>query len=237
MSFKRMVKTEYNWSPESRDGLAKTGYFMCVGPKQGKVRLSGATDRWANPASKDDLYSMEMRIVGTQEVIEAWMLKNNFSEEKIDQVINNAFGIDNMNDPEFLDAIASEPKRVVSKREDPFQLISSFNAKINQALEQTNQKYNIKLKNNKEEEKTSPNRRNLKKRSPRKVSTAEFQTRYNALKPTQVLNVSELDETGNGAKVMKRPKDMAKFKTREGTNLVSDNESTLNLAVSFLQVE
>ena len=237
-SLKQAIEENIYWQVVARHPTTATTATASKGssvqPKIKKCKLRGAIHQWKKPDHKHDLYVPSLRIVGTEEELEAWMKRHSYTQDQIDTAIDEAFGLENINDPEFkaLTAVVKKPRSTLSSA-DALNALRQFNL----SLKDKNQR--VKLCNSKNEEKTSPSRRIMRKNKVTPTSTSEdadtneqkdetvpkvvvdrpidtkmiipsvlkkkIEQRIKALKEGFVLDVSDFDAHGNGIKIIQKP--------------------------------
>jgi hypothetical protein len=178
--------------------------------KINKYKLRSAFARWKKPETKHDLFVPSLRILGTEEEITVWMKKYGYTQDQIDGALDEAFGFENTDDPEFkeLTAVTRQKHTVISSQQALLSL-REFNKSAKSIAD-----HPVKLINAMNEEKTSPKKRVVKKTvKPDEdknviipsVLKKKMEQRLKQLKEGQVLDVSEMDTSGNGAKAIQRP--------------------------------
>lgn len=210
------------------------------------MRLNDALSWWET--HPNDLFCSNHLIVGNQEDIASFMQHHHYDLKEIEYTINDAFGIENRADEDFLILIAPEstspltvekedasssyttmepqisfPVAAVSHKKpqdisyNPFNALKSFNSKVD-----TGYTPRVRLMNSKNEEKTSPKKRIIRKNITPETDTdtnnhhetvVPIKTKLKSLKDTQVLDITNYDWIrGTGARAI--PKPSANDKTR-----------------------
>ena len=199
------------------------------------LSLLGAPARWRTSAGRADVYAPSEHLVGTEEELKGHDL-------------SGAFRASDQTSARFKEACKA--LRVPATRRAQFKSPMRLLRQFNEATGADEGKKVIKLRNTRNEEKTSPRRTRLLKRVPagQEDTTDDvvlgaplerappFAKRVQALEPHQVLDVSNLDAaTGKGARVCARPG--ARDHTRrglEGVPLVSKTGAPLCVALRWL---
>jgi len=201
--------------------------YTLVGTPTGRIlALSGAPMRWKSDAGKNDVYVPGVRVVGTEGAVRAWLSEHG----KDVSLLEGAFRAGDQTTQRYKDAVRAvrpppvprapkEPKSVaaaVGHLRSPLRMVRQFNARI--ALDQP-----IKLRNQRNEEKTSPCKSVLLRKvragdedttedtvlgaplTPHKHIVA-LQKRMASLPPQKVLDITTYDPTtGKGARTLPKP--------------------------------
>lgn len=211
--------------------------------------------RWKSEAGKNDLYVPGARVVGTEAAVTAWLRSHNHSLD----VLALAFRAGDQTTSRYKDAVkaartprlpkapaVATPKSKVVRMKSPLRMVRQFNARID--LDQP-----IKLRNQRNEEKTSPCKSALLKRvRPGEEDTTEdtvlgapmvsqkhlaaLQKRMDDLPHHKVLDVSTYDpSTGKGARLVPRPapRDLTR-RGVEGVPLVARTGDSLRTLLGLL---
>ncbi len=239
---------EYNLTLDSLKKANDDNYYWQVYVRPGskvlkKFKLTSAVQRWTKDESKNDLYSPSLRIVGNQEEITRWMSSRNYAPEQIESILDEAFGSDNTDDPEFKELTAR--KKAITKSQ-ALDALKQFNVSIS-GKSSTN--LEVKLCNAMNEEKTSPKMRMMKKNVSTSNDTTtttpstyqlkkKIEARINRLKDGQVLDVSSLDgNDGKGMKVIQRP--LSNDRVRHGISdlpIISSSEEMFEHVLVVLEL-
>ena len=208
-------------------------YTLVGTPTNRTLALSGASMRWKSEAGKHDLYVPGVRVAGTETAVRTWLAEHG----KDVSLLDGAFRAGDQTTQRYKDAVRAvrpppaprAPKETktpaVGRMRSPLRMVRQFNARIE--LDQP-----IKLRNQRNEEKTSPCKSVLLRKvragdedttedtvlgaplQPHKHIVA-LQKRMAALKPQKVIDVSTYDPTtGKGARTL--PKPSARDLTRRG---------------------
>lgn len=198
--------------------------YTLIGASTGRIlALSGAPMRWKSAAGKNDLYVPGVRVVGTETTVRAWLAEHG----KDVSLLDGAFRAGDQTTQRYKDAVRAarpppvarppkEPKTTVGRLRSPLRMVRQFNARI--ALDQP-----IKLRNQRNEEKTSPCKSVLLRKvragdedttedtvlgaplTPHKHIVA-LQKRIASLPPQKVLDITTYDPTtGKGARTLPKP--------------------------------
>lgn len=192
-------------------------YTLIGAPVERVLSLQGAPMRWRSEAGRADLYVPGVRVVGTEAAVRTWLAGRGHDLALLD----TAFRAGDQTTQRYKDAVRADrpppapkaPKAIpassVGRMKSPLRVVRQFNERID--LDQP-----IKLRNHRNEEKTSP----CKSALLRKVKTDDtpeepipsskhlvaLQRRIADLPPQKVLDVSAYDpNTGKGARVCTRP--------------------------------
>lgn len=193
-------------------------YTLIGGPVERTLSLQGAPMRWRSEAGRSDLYVPGVRVVGTEAAVRAWLTEHTHDLALLD----TAFRAGDQATQRYKDAVkAARPPTVpktkalpppsAGRMRSPLRIVRQFNERID--LDKP-----IKLRNHRNEEKTSPCKSVLLRRvrpddAPEdpapsvmpKYLTA-LQKRMADLPPQKVLDVSAYDfHTGKGARICPRP--------------------------------
>jgi len=204
--------------------------------------------RWRSEAGKNDLYVPTVRIVGTEEQVRAWLAQRGHDGA----LINQAFRVGDQATPRYKQAVKEASPQPLPKQaraapvsrplHSPLREVRQFNARI--AIDQP-----IKLRNHRNEEKTSPCKSRLLKRvraddggdeasdtAAEAKHIAALKKRMDVLPTHRVLDISTYDpSTGLGARTINRPP--ARDLTRRGVPdlpLVSRSGASLRLLLPLL---
>lgn len=193
-------------------------YTLIGGPVERTLTLQGAPMRWRSEAGRDDLYVPGVRVVGTEAAVRTWLEERGHDLA----LLTTAFRAGDQSTQRYKDAVkaarpprapkaAAAPAPSVGRMRSPLRMVRQFNARID--LDQP-----IKLRNHRNEEKTSPCKSALLRRVrteddapeeapvPSAKHLAALQKRMADLPPQKVLDISAYDPyTGKGARVCARP--------------------------------
>lgn len=193
------------------------------------LSLRGAHMRWRSEAGRNDVYVPGVRIVGSERAVRAWLHENGHPETLMHQAFRNG----DQTTQRFKEAVkqATPPQKTPTPKDketsafsskttepakSPLKLVRHFNARID--LSQP-----IKLRNHRNEEKTSPCKSSLLKRVPQgEEDTTDdtvlgappsshkhimaLQKKMSALPEHKVLDVTSYDpSTGKGARILQKP--------------------------------
>ena len=207
-------------------------YRLVGTPVARTLMLAGAPMRWKSEAGRNDLYVPGVRVVGEETHVRAWLEEHGHDVSLLD----GAFRAGDQGTQRYKEAVKAArpppaPKVLKAtpaprgRARSPLRTVRQFNARI--ALDQP-----IKLRNQHNEEKTSPCKSVLLRKVkageedttedtvlgapllPHK-HTAALQKRMTALPSQKVIDVSTYDpSTGKGARTL--PKPSARDLTRRG---------------------
>jgi len=195
-------------------------YTLIGSPVERTLSLQGAPMRWRSEAGRADLYVPGVRVVGTEVAVRAWLAERGHDLA----LLETAFRAGDQTTQRYKDAVkavrppkapkatkAAAPAPSVGRMRSPLRMVRQFNARID--LDQP-----IKLRNHRNEEKTSPCKSSLLRKVrtedeapedapvPSTKHIAALQKRMADLPPQKVLDVSAYDpRTGKGARVCARP--------------------------------
>lgn len=231
-------------------------YTLVGGPTPRRLTLQGAPLRWKSAAGQHDVYVPSVCIVGTEGAVRAWLAERHLDAA----VLDTAFRAGDQTTQRFKDAVkAARPVRASTTKpkpaptpstrlKSPLRLVRQFNTRI-----APNQP--IKLRNHRNEEKTSPCKSALLRRVPAGEEDTSADTvlgaplsgpqqavalkkRLAALPPHKVLDVSTYDPTtGKGARIIARPN--VRDRTRQGLPdlpLVSRTGAALRTVLELLDL-
>jgi hypothetical protein len=156
---------DYQITEVSLQRAIEQNIYVKIGDKPGKLTIAGAIRRWAEDEHKDDLYIPWLRVVGTEKEIQNWMIKNGYPKADINRAIDNAYAYDTTEDPEFLKEYKEARKTFAWEDGTPMEVMTNFNVTFARLLEQNEGKLVIRIRNLKNEEKTSPTRRKFHKKT------------------------------------------------------------------------
>jgi hypothetical protein len=233
-------------------------YTLVGTPVARTLSLQGAPMRWKSESGKNDLYVPDIRIVGTERAVRAWMMERNIDGS----LLERAFRAGDQTGQRYKDAVkagrtprtprasAARPAPVALGRlKSPLRMVRQFNARIDVGQP-------IKLRDQRNEEKTSPCKTSLLKRVPvgeedtteDKVlgapmvshkHIAALKKRMASLPPHKVLDISTYDpSTGKGARLIAKPN--ARDLTRRGLPdipLVSRTGEPLRVILGLLEMQ
>lgn len=194
-------------------------YTLIGGPVERTLSLQGAPMRWRSDAGRADLYVPGVRVVGTEAAVRSWLAERGHDLALLD----TAFRAGDQSTQRYKDAVKAvrppptpkapkaAPAPSVGRMRSPLRMVRQFNARID--LDQP-----IKLRNHRNEEKTSPCKSALLRKVrteddapeeapvPSSKHMASLQKRMADLPPQKVLDISTYDpSTGKGARVCARP--------------------------------
>jgi hypothetical protein len=189
--------------------------------------------------------------------------KNNFSDEDILTSLDEGFGIENKDDPEYIQLMnkyKEKKYKAPTQKASTVSLLKNFNLTLHNASpsSSSSSEIRVRLLNAKKEEKTSP-AKNVIIRTPNpspqttndlvvsssSVGTAvnkslikqKVQQKMKQMKENEVLDVSKVDEKGNGMKKIQRPS--FNDKSRHGISdlsIVSSSEEAFELILECLDM-
>jgi hypothetical protein len=234
--------------------------YLLVGTSR-HMALGGAPSRWRSGAGALDLYVPAPHfVVGTEAAVRAALAERGVAPADADAAVAHAWRAGAQGTEAFKAAVRAErgaraPSGRSAAVRSPLRAVRAFNRTLRPAAEA--RAFVVKLRNHRNEEKTSPCKSTLLKRAPRgeedttddattaaplgarpRVAEA-FARRVAGLRPNQVLDVSMLDAaTGRGARAVPRPSERDRTRRAvEGVPIVSRRTSPLRVALRWLGEE
>jgi hypothetical protein len=156
---------DYQITEVSLQRAMEQNVYIRIGDKPGKRTIAGALRRWNEDEHKNDLYIPWLRVVGTEKEIQSWMIKNGYPKADITRAIENAYAHDTTEDPEFLKEYNEARKTFAWEDGTPMEIMTNFNETFARLLEKNDGKLVIRIRNMKNEDKTSPTRRKFHKKT------------------------------------------------------------------------
>ena len=247
------MNVEYNLTNESlKKALDENVYWQLYArppaKKISKLKLTRAVQRWKKEESKDDLYVPSLRVIGTEDEIRRWMTTKGYPLDQVEAALDEAFGAENIDDPEFKDLTTRKPPITSNQALSALRLFNT-SIKVDATMISV-----VKLHNAAHEEKTSPMKRMVKKNTviheaEDEVAAAsssgptisktqlkkKLESRISKLKDGYVLDISTMQSNGNGIKVIQRP--LSNDRVRHGISdlpVVSSSESVFENLLEIL---
>lgn len=224
----KVVAKGPKWTPETPEAAAKRHkYVKAVGG--GELLLSGAPARWAKPEFARDVYSPDLRLVGTPEEITALLRGLGVPDGQIQGWLANAFTAQNYQATKKAQYDAEIAAYTAYKRAKAAQ---QTGPKV--SLNQLNAIYEAVKGGTATTATTTARAPTAKGRGGR---TTDLAQRLRDLVAGKVIDCTNMKENGTGCKAIPVPGAGSKKKMVPGLNLVSANYENYKRAIDLLGPE